>query len=47
MEKARKFTEDSDFTVNDRAHSSSKKSDDKIEERHYFGNGSFYSVPNT
>ena len=32
MEKARKFTEDSDFTVNDRAHSSSKKSDNKVEQ---------------
>ena len=32
MEKARKFTEDSDFTANDRTHSSSKKSEDKVEE---------------
>ena len=32
IEKARKFTEDNDFTVNDRAHSSSKKSEDKVAE---------------
>ena len=32
IEKARKFTVDNDFTVKDRAHSSSKKLEDKVEE---------------
>ena len=39
IEKARKFTEDNDFTVNDRAHSSSKKSEDKVEETHTWKKG--------
>ena len=34
IEKARKFTVDNDFRVKDRAHSSSKKSEDKVEETH-------------
>ena len=34
IEKARKFTVDNDFTVKDRAHSSSKKSEGKAEETH-------------
>ena len=42
IEKARKFTVDNDFTVKVRAHSGSKKSEDKAEEIH-----TFYSVPNT
>ena len=32
--KARKLTEDDNFTVNDRAHSNLKKSDNKVEETH-------------
>ena len=32
IEKARKFTVDNDFTVKDRAHSSTKKSEDKVGE---------------
>ena len=34
IEKARKFTIDNDFTVKNRAHSSTKKSEDKVEETH-------------
>ena len=39
IEKARKFTVDNDFTVKDRAHSGSKKSEDKAEEIHTWRKG--------
>ena len=39
IEKARKFTVDNDFTVKDRAHSSTKKSEDKVEETHTWRKG--------
>ena len=39
IEKARKITEDNEFTVNDRAHSSSKKLEDRVEETHTWKKG--------
>ena len=39
IEKARKFTVDNDFTVKDRAHSGSKKLEDKAEEIHTWRKG--------
>ena len=40
IEKERKFTVDNDFTVKDRTYSSSKNSEDKVEETHTWKKGS-------
>ena len=47
IEKARKFTVDNDFTARDRAHSSSKKSEGKVEETHTWRKGTTLIMGNS